>query len=159
MTNQNHLREALKFVLKWEVGDKPNGGYTNDPDDPGGETKWGIAARYHPGVDIKNLAPEQALDIYVKEYWNPMGCDDIGYPLNVVVFDTAVNAGVSRCRKWLRESKRPEEFWQNTKDWYEQLVRENPSKQKYYNGWMNRLTDRKRFLDQYKDSKDYRVWG
>jgi lysozyme family protein len=48
----------------------PNeGGYRNDPDDPGGETNFGICKRDHPGVDIKNLTIEGADAIYREQYW------------------------------------------------------------------------------------------
>ena len=40
--------KCLKFTLPWETGNDPDGGYTNDPDDPGGETRWGIAKASHP---------------------------------------------------------------------------------------------------------------
>ena len=41
--------DIIEVVLHHE------GGYVNDPDDPGGETNFGIAKRSHPDVDIKNL--------------------------------------------------------------------------------------------------------
>ena len=40
--------EIIEVVLHHE------GGYVNDPKDPGGETNFGIAKRSHPDVDIKN---------------------------------------------------------------------------------------------------------
>ena len=40
------------------------GGYVNDPRDPGGETKYGIAKRSYPGVDIRNLTRAQAVGIW-----------------------------------------------------------------------------------------------
>jgi len=46
--------EIIEVVLEHE------GGYVNDPDDPGGETNFGIAKRSHPDVDIKNLTKEGA---------------------------------------------------------------------------------------------------
>jgi len=54
---------AIPYVLANE------GGYVNNPRDPGGETKYGICKRDHPMVDIKNLTPEQATAIYRAEYW------------------------------------------------------------------------------------------
>ena len=41
--------EIIEVVLHHE------GGYVNDPKDPGGETNFGVAKRSHPDVDIKNL--------------------------------------------------------------------------------------------------------
>lgn len=67
------------------------GGYVNDPDDPGGETNFGIAKRYHPDVDVKHLTREQAIAIYRSEYWDRIGGDFLPGPLALMVFDAAVN--------------------------------------------------------------------
>jgi len=45
------------------------GGYVNDPKDPGGETNFGISKRTYPNVDIKNLTKEQAEAIYRRDFW------------------------------------------------------------------------------------------
>src|SRR5271156_5911043 len=45
------------------------GGYVDNPEDPGGKTKFGISARYNPGVDIKNLTRGEAIAIYWSEWW------------------------------------------------------------------------------------------
>ncbi|TXH90360.1 MAG: hypothetical protein E6Q78_05315 [Rhodoferax sp.] len=68
------------------------GGYTNNPADPGGETNWGIAKRSYPGVDIKNLTREQAKAIYLRDFWQPLG--DAPAALKFQVFDFAVNSGI-----------------------------------------------------------------
>ena len=39
------------------------GEYSNDPNDPGGETKWGISKRAYPNLDIKNLTRDGAKTI------------------------------------------------------------------------------------------------
>ena len=51
------FEEAVKSVLKHE------GGYVNDPKDPGGETNFGISKRAFPDLDIKNLTEEDAIEI------------------------------------------------------------------------------------------------
>ncbi len=56
MTN---FEGALKFTLSWK------GGLVNDPNDPGGETKYGISKRAYPELDIANLTLEQAKGIYI----------------------------------------------------------------------------------------------
>ena len=58
----NFLR-AVKEVLKIE------GGYVNNPNDRGGETKYGISKRAYPNVDIKNLTLDKAKQIYYNDYW------------------------------------------------------------------------------------------
>jgi lysozyme family protein len=70
------------------------GGYTNDPKDPGGETKYGISKRAYPLEDIKNMNIERAKLFYRMDYWNKIKGDELPYPLNMFVFDAAVNQGV-----------------------------------------------------------------
>lgn len=71
------------------------GGYVNDPQDPGGETKYGISKRQYPLEDIKNLSLERAKIIYRMDYWNKIQGDGLPYPTNMLVFDAAVNQGVT----------------------------------------------------------------
>lgn len=82
--------KSMAFILKWE------GGYVNNPADPGGETKFGIAKKFYPALDIKELTEEKARAIYAADYWAKAGCDKLEWPLCLVVFDTAVNMGVKR---------------------------------------------------------------
>lgn len=147
MQEINSFRKGMGFVAKWEWSNKPDGGYTNDPTDPGGETKWGISKRAHPTLDIKNLTAEQALDIYAKEYWNVCGCDSIPFPLCVAVFDTAVNCGQSRAVKWAREAGDSVGFLELRKQHYYNRINTNPTQVKYLNGWMNRLNDLKKLVE------------
>lgn len=89
--------EAVDWVINIE------GGYVNNPADPGGETKYGIAKRFHPGVDIANLTVAQARTIMIREYWAPCRCDLLSNPIAFFVFDTAVNDGVSIAAMLLQE--------------------------------------------------------
>jgi lysozyme family protein len=79
--------QAIDLVIGIE------GGYTNDPRDPGGETRYGISKRSHPNEDIKGLTLARAKEIYRAEYWNPCKCDFLPSPLNLYMFDSAVNEG------------------------------------------------------------------
>lgn len=82
---------AIGRTLASEGGAK----YTNDPDDLGGETKYGISKRSFPNEDIKNLTEERAREIYKTEYWDRIRADDIqSQEIAAKVFDTAVNMGV-----------------------------------------------------------------
>jgi lysozyme family protein len=98
MTPESNLARALAIIFGTE------GGYVNDPRDPGGETKYGIAKAAHPNVDIKALTLDGASAIYAKDYWAPARCDDLPWPLSLFVFDAAVNQGVDTAKKLLQKS-------------------------------------------------------
>lgn len=68
------------------------GGYVNNPADPGGETQWGISKRAYPDINIRALTREQAIAIYERDYWAPTG-KDLSPAVNFQVFDAAVNHG------------------------------------------------------------------
>lgn len=57
-------------TIAFETGGDKSGGYTNDPHDSGGETKWGISKRAHPELNIKALTFNDALRIYEKQYYD-----------------------------------------------------------------------------------------
>lgn len=68
-------------------------GYVNDPQDPGGETKYGITKRQYPDLDIKGLTLEQAKSIYLRDYWNTHQLDTLENGKALLVFDCAINGG------------------------------------------------------------------
>jgi lysozyme family protein len=63
--------------------------------DPGGTTKYGVAQKFHPGVDVANLTQEEAEQIHHNEYWLAAGCDHLPWDMALCVYDCAVNQGVS----------------------------------------------------------------
>lgn len=65
----------------------------NDPNDPGGLTKYGISQRAYPKLDIAALTLDQAKQIYYEDYYLKCKCDKLLTPLNIMVFDCAVNQG------------------------------------------------------------------
>ena len=89
----------IKKVLIAEGGDK----ITNDPNDSGGLTKYGISQKAFPNVDIRNLTEEKAIAIYKKLYCDPCKIDLIKDELLALhVFDFAVTSGVNRAIKTLQ---------------------------------------------------------
>lgn len=70
------------------------GGYVNNPKDPGGETKFGVSRRAYPMEDIKNMTLERAKFLYRRDYWGPVGCESLPHAIRFDLFDTAVNSGV-----------------------------------------------------------------
>lgn len=92
------FEDAVALVLRHE------GGYANDPSDPGGETNFGISKRAYPNLDIRTLTVADATAIYRRDYWDAIQGDSLPYPLAVVTFDAAVNSGVGQAAKWLQEA-------------------------------------------------------
>lgn len=81
------------------------GGYVNDPDDAGGETKYGISKRSYPTLDIKGLTLDQAAVIYERDFWAPLRLSEIiNQTIAEEVFDTAVNCGVGTAARILQEA-------------------------------------------------------
>lgn len=86
------------------------GGYVNHPKDPGGETNLGITKRTWAkwlGRDInegemKELTPEDVAELYKKEYWDRLKCDNLPTGLDFFCFDWGVNSGTGRSAKALQ---------------------------------------------------------
>lgn len=88
------FEQAIVPVLQHE------GGYVNHPNDPGGETNFGISRRSYPGLDIENLTQEEARAIYRRDFWLPIRGEDIrSQDVASNLLDFAVNAGVGRASK------------------------------------------------------------
>jgi lysozyme family protein len=128
--------KAINFVLKHE------GNYINNSKDPGGETKYGISKRSYPNEDIKNLTVDRAKEIYRRDYWDTCKCDDLPDPLDLIVFDTAINMGPGTALVFLDKSKQ---------DWrtylflrmirYRELARSNLKLKVFFGGWIIRVLD------------------
>lgn len=134
---------CVAFVLERE------GGYVNNPSDPGGETNYGISKRAYPNIDIKNLKKSDAIALYYRDYWLPSGADSLTFPLAAVHFDCAVNQGLGRAKKWLKEC---EEEWRKyielRRIYYLNLVVKNPKLAIFKNGWLNRLKHLTTFVEE-----------
>lgn len=125
------FEKAIKFTLRWE------GGYTDDPNDPGGETKYGISKKSYPTLDIINLTLEHAKEIYFENYWKKADCDILDFPMNLIVFDTAVNLGVTRAKNFNLVNKDWQDYLFLRIEYYTKL-----KTAKYFlRGWVNRVID------------------
>lgn len=93
---------AVGFVLRKEI----EGGYVNDPRDPGGETNFGISKRAYPNVNIAELTRDEAIEIYHRDYWLAAHCDKLPNLIAVCVFDAAVNQGVGAATRLLQKAAR-----------------------------------------------------
>lgn len=92
-----NFNKAFQFTIGEE------GGYSNDADDPGGPTNWGITQEDLAGWrgkpvtadDVRNMKIDEARQIYEAQYWNPISCDKINSDMiATALFDQGVNRGV-----------------------------------------------------------------
>lgn len=156
----NNFMEAMKFTMKWEVGYdrsgklKADGGYTNDPRDPGGETKWGISKRANPDLDIKNLTLGEAIERYKRNYWDayktrspPLDLDEVPIDYAVSVFDTGVNCGVGRCFSWHLKAQKEEDPTLALLGLRQEYYLGLKTFSVFGKGWINRLNDLKKLIE------------
>lgn len=80
------------------------GGYVNNPQDPGGETNWGICKRSYPDVDIANLTRDQAKSIYMRDFWLRGNMDGFNPAIAFQVFDIAVNSGIETAIRMIQRA-------------------------------------------------------
>ncbi len=99
------LADALEYLLEEE------GGWSNHPADRGGATMYGVTqATYNQyrklkkqaTRTVKNITKDEAFELYDVLYWRAARCDRLPWPISYLVFDAAVNSGVSRGVKWMQ---------------------------------------------------------
>ena len=96
---------ALARVLAHE------GGYTNDPADPGGPTNFGITIHDYrkyvkpaaTATDVRAMTVDEAKAIYRGQYWDAQRCDELPAGVDYAVFDYGVNSGIGRSVKVLQQ--------------------------------------------------------
>jgi len=155
------LAHGLDFLRHWE------GGWSDDPMDRGGRTKYGISEAAHPDVDIESLTWEQARAIYRTEYWMRYGCDRMPDRVNVVLFDTVVQHGGSTGVVMLQEvvgahmdgivgvrtvervcaANAPvRKLIARRLAYYEAIIVNDSSQARFRNGWYNRMVSLGMFI-------------
>jgi lysozyme family protein len=104
----DRFNEFIDRVLEDE------GGFTNNPKDPGNwtggrvgngkllGTKFGIAANTYPNVDIPNLTREQAKAIYRRDWWDKLRLDRMPPMVAAMLLSVAINTGIGRASRWLQ---------------------------------------------------------
>lgn len=175
---------AHKFTAKWE------GGLSDDPADKGGITKYGVSIEFLKDcyeVDankleefditplpvsrqtIKNLTKQQAMDLFWWRFWDKLRLDRFNVKLAIVLYDCAVNHGISRAVKFVQQACNSlgenievdgklgnvttsvilavdQEHLANyiiglRKAFYRRIVDNNPSQSVFLKGWLNRAND------------------
>jgi lysozyme family protein len=126
--NDNFMK-SVKYVLQSE------GGYVNNPKDPGGPTNLGVTKASWTSFlkkpvndnDIKKLTVDDVIPFYKKRYWDICLCDNLPLGIDYCVFDYAINSGPIRAVETLRrliglehvgafEKKNIESYFKENKD-------------------------------------------
>lgn len=103
---KSNFDSAFSHVMQSE------GGYVNDPDDPGGETNLGVTkeswAAYlgRPIADgeMKTLTKDVVKPFYKKMYWDAVYGDDLPKGIDYLAFDLSVNAGAKQSIKFMQRA-------------------------------------------------------
>jgi len=109
---------ALTYTLQNEIGsDWARGGFSANPNDSGGATKWGVTAKTlgeYRGVevsegDVRALTIEEAREVYLDLFWDHLGLSSVNHPgIATAVFDASVLFGVylvgRLCQKAIKSS-------------------------------------------------------
>ena len=78
------------------------GGYSDNPNDSGGPTKYGICQRTYPNLDIKNLTIDQAAAIYKRDFWPALYDQITDQTVATKQFSCGVNCGLQTAIKLLQ---------------------------------------------------------
>lgn len=134
---------ALKQTLLFE------GGYVNNPNDPGGSTNKGVTKAVYDSYRLKKglaiqsvklISNDEVYDIYKNLYWNACKCDLIKDPkLAISVFDFGVNAGTSRALRYLALTLDWKVYNANRKAYYNKIVNNNVKLNIFLRGWLKRV--------------------
>ena len=98
---------ALKKVLQSE------GGWSNNPKDPGGATMRGVIQRVYDGYrkrigkpmqTVRQISEAELRAVYKAQYWDAVRADELPDGVDYVVFDGAVNSGPKQSIKWLQRA-------------------------------------------------------
>ena len=97
--------KCFQLVLKSE------GGYVNNPKDPGGMTNLGVTKRVweeYVGrevdeAEMRALTPDLVKPLYKKNYWDKIRGDDLPDGVDYAAYDLAVNSGTGRAAKYLQQ--------------------------------------------------------
>jgi hypothetical protein len=140
---RENFPSAMTNLKEWE------GFKSLDPDDPGGETVYGISRHYHPEMWIDGKPPTWAqAEAFYLRLWITNGCDSLPFPVDAIHFDSCVNPGPGAAkgfRMWSAEHKDPNrqavEYAILRMRYYLKRVHDRPVSLKYLAGWIDRTLD------------------
>lgn len=98
------MRSSLPTAIRFLQQPRIEGGYVDDPADPGGPTHYGITlATYRQHINprgtckaLRRMPLSVAERIYRETYWSAVRGDDLPAGLDLMTFDFGVNSGPKR---------------------------------------------------------------
>lgn len=159
--------DCLAFILSPNI----EGGYSNDPSDHGGATNGGVTQATYDGWRKAQGLPLQPVNfitrteeaaIYQTEYWTPAHCGQLPQPVDLCVFDAAVNSGPHKSQQLLQEAigATPDgnigpntlaavaaipslavatQYCDQHEHFYRSIVATDPTQARFLAGWLNRV--------------------
>ena len=165
----NRFTQCLDFVLARE------GGYGTNPKDRGGSTNKGVTQKTYStwrmsrgmsALPVMNISDNEVYEIYESQYWGKVRADSLPQPLDLCVFDAAVQHGTGTAAKWLQRivgvqqdgaigpktllavtqtvdrdgvASMVEYYMTLRDDFYHAIVENDASQVIFLRGWMNRM--------------------
>ena len=114
MSQSNKYSTAFNKAFGNVIG--VEGGFSNDPKDPGNwtggkegsgklnGTKYGVSAASYPSLDIQSITLDDAKAIYYRDFWQVINGDAFPFPVSNALFDCAINSGCASAAKLLQRS-------------------------------------------------------
>lgn len=147
------------------------GGVSNNPIDTGGLTNMGVTQAVYdtyraqqglPPQPVTFVTGAEATAIYLKSYWTPARCPSLPVPVDLCVFDTAVNSGAYRASRLLQQcvgvaqdgATGPKtlaavaqidpvtlaaDYCNARAAFVQGIIAANPAQRIFLNGWINRI--------------------
>jgi len=158
----SNWQKSFELMLKSE------GGYVNNPADPGGMTNLGVTkatwenwvGRASDEAEMRSLTPEKVEPLYKKKFFDAVRGDELPVGLDYLLFDFAVNAGAGRSIKTLQsaigvtpdggfgpmtmaavQAIDPKELIERFSQAKEDFYRSLPTFATFGRGWLNRVAD------------------
>jgi lysozyme family protein len=96
--------ELLDFNIVFDRVVGIESGYVNNPNDPGGETKWGISKHTYPQLNIKDLTRDEAKEIYHRDFWEKLEMESLPPGIVYQLFDFALNSGIHTAIRYFQRA-------------------------------------------------------
>jgi lysozyme family protein len=159
------MKASQSSIYSWVLIDE--GGFTNDPDDNGGVTSWGITIdevkKWRNSAvsiaDMGRFTQDEAKLIFTSWYWTPLHCDDLPAGVDYAVFDAGLLHGIHRATRWLQLAckvdsdgklgpntllaavkENPISTINNMQIFRRRRIKSHPDRKKFGAGWTNRIT-------------------